>query len=97
MAVRRVPRWKSQYQTRLCHVRKTSNRIGRAFYRASGCHLVFHGPAGVDRLSVAPACPKTAQEGTMTVTSSRRDVLHFGCGTAAVLAQEQVHPRSLSE
>src|SRR5262245_51107315 len=26
-----------------------------------------------------------AQEGTMAVTSSRRDVLHFGCGTAAAI------------
>src|SRR6202165_5638380 len=39
----------------------------------------------VDRLSVAPVCPKTAQEGTMVVTSSRRDMLHFGGGTTAAI------------
>jgi 3-oxoadipate enol-lactonase len=72
------------------HVRKTSNRIGRAFYRASGCRLVFHGPAGVDHLSVAPVCPKTAQEGTMAVTSSRRDMLHFGGGAAAAIGVSAV-------
>src|SRR6202045_3802080 len=44
----------------------------------------------VDRLSVAPVCPKTAQEGTMAVTSSRRDVLHFGYGTAAALGVSAV-------
>src|SRR5260370_680604 len=29
--------------------------------------------------------PKTAQEEAMAVTGSRRDMLHFGCGAAAVL------------
>jgi hypothetical protein len=58
-------------------------------YRASGCQLVFHGPAGVDRLSVALVCPKTAQEGH-GVTSSRRDMPHFGGGTAAAIGVSAV-------
>src|SRR5258705_13863632 len=44
----------------------------------------------LDRLSVARVCPKTAQEGTMAVTSSRRDVLHFGASTAAAIGVSAV-------
>src|ERR1700737_1177840 len=44
----------------------------------------------VERLSVAPVCPKTAQEGTMAVTRSRRDMLHFGGGTAAAIGVSAV-------
>jgi 3-oxoadipate enol-lactonase len=39
---------------------------------------------------MAPVCPKTVREGTMAVTSSRRDVLHFGCGTAAAVGVSAV-------
>src|SRR5580704_11835406 len=42
----------------------------------------------MDRLAhfqVAPISPQRRRREAMAVTSSRRDVLHFGCGTAAAL------------
>jgi len=34
---------------------------------------------------MAPVCSTTAEEGTMALTSSRRDILHFGAGTGAAI------------
>jgi 3-oxoadipate enol-lactonase len=49
----------------------------------------------MDRLAhfpVAPICPQRRRREAMAVTSSRRDVLHFGCGAAAAFGVSALAP-----
>src|SRR5215472_16947005 len=68
---------------------KTSNWVGRPFDRCNRCPVGFHwindGPTGAGQFPVGQVCPKRRRREAMAVTSSRRDVLHFGYGTIAAL------------
>jgi hypothetical protein len=51
--------------------------------RRVGFHWIDDGPTAADHFSAALFCSTTAREEEMAVTSSRREVLRFGYGTAA--------------
>src|SRR5215472_1552918 len=75
---------------------KTSNWVGRPFDRCNRCPVGFHwindGPTGAGQFPVGQVCPKRRRREAMAVTSSRRDVLHFGYGTIAALGISALAP-----